>query len=347
MDRNIIGGGVCRAGGRVAPREGGVDRNLPSAPLTAPPGLSLPARGAWIATFAGWRERIRGARRSPRGGRGSQHHRWRCLPCWRPRRSPRGGVDRNLPSAPLTAPPGLSLPARGAWIATFAGWRERIRGARRSPRGGRGSQHLGESARCGVDRESLPARGAWIATCSMMLENGDVLVAPREGGVDRNMMAELTPCRVNPSLPARGAWIATLMRRDLGRCRSGSLPARGAWIATQVSRVAKASGQSLPARGAWIATTRCPLAATAAVAPREGGVDRNTKQLSTRVEEGSRSPRGGRGSQPVSGRDPADQLSSLPARGAWIATFHEEAREDHSLGRSPRGGRGSQPHHPD
>ena len=123
-------------------------------------------------------------------------------------------------------------------------------------------------------------------------------VAPREGGVDRNTITRTAPQSIWKSPPARGAWIATPAWRRMLPCLQ-SPPARGAWIATRTSRDSSVdSWRSPPARGAWIATIgRTPLPATVGVAPREGGVDRNSNagQVLCRAE-------------------------SPPARGAWIAT---------------------------
>ena len=188
---------------RVAPRAGGVDRNINGGPSTSS-ARSPPARGAWIATCGGIARWERwGQRRPPRGGRGSQHRAQQRVLGRHGRVAPRaGGVDRNFLLA-ITLPPRLaSPPARGAWIATRDRSSRSIRRTGRPPRGGRGSQPVRRSTERGR-RRSPPARGAWIATCQ------DSSEAVQRG-----------------SPPARGAWIATAAA---GRRRGGDTgrPPRG------------------------------------------------------------------------------------------------------------------------
>ena len=95
-----------------------------------------------------------------------------------------GSVDRNLKTHTELLSTTKSLPARGAWIEIYI-LHMRI------------AQHEG----------SLPARGAWIEIMQFLLFPPIVIVAPREGSVDRNHKPNAQSVIIGLSLPARGAWI--------------------------------------------------------------------------------------------------------------------------------------------
>ena len=274
---------------------------------------------------SGARTRNGTLRRPPRGGRGSQRVGSRDRRCWRPVAPREGGVDRNSVVGAIV------IPCRNV-----------------APREG------------GVDRNSDPAAFGV-----------NMLVAPREGGVDRNHPESLQVIPSSAGRPPRGGRGSQLLRRaheqhaarvapreggvDRNRGRSSgtplpkpSPPARGAWIATRTPpRTSPATPGSPPARGAWIATggrhshRQGPL-----VAPREGGVDRNSRRaFSSAHRRCSRPPRGGRGSQPHPAALDGVLAGSRPPRGGrGSQLFGGKALRATKDGRPPRGGRGSQPH---
>ena len=296
VDRNTDVPGLLGRFVEVAPREGGVDRNdwpyastgngrcrpprggrgsqLLGQCLETDATASPPARGAWIAT----------ARRSPKWRPGSVAPREggvdrniaRLMPSPRAWVAPReGGVDRNIIPSQGTRP-AECRPPRGGRGSQRRSRRPRGSARRRPPRGGRGSQPV-EGVRFDLARVSPPARGAWIATCRRGTGSRRARVAPREGGVDRNIRRE--PCLLAGACrPPRGGRGSQL----IGEVRQGRLR----WVAPREGGVDRnrfpapslpCQRMSPPARGAWIATTNAsaPLSSQA-VAPREGGVDRNT-----------------------------------------------------------------------
>ena len=239
----------------VASREGGVDRNDQTDHIMASGMSSPPARGAWIATRSApgpcsspWSPPARGAwiattsrgrccadtavasreggvdrnplnvtsglrpeSRLPRGGRGSQpvlrHH----PPPAPPSPPARGAWIATVPRRTWSRC-GLSPPARGAWIATHAIARARQTRTRRLPRGGRGSQLL-----------------------NLLLESKLVMVASREGGVDRNeAFRKLGPAE--KEVASREGGVDRNSVQAGGSGSAASPPARGAWIAILRSR---------------------------------------------------------------------------------------------------------------
>ena len=207
---------------RVALREGGVDRNT-SGTIVTPATKGRPPRGGRGSQRAQLADQLARRRRPPRGGRGSQHE-FAGDVAARPRRPPRGGrgSQQSRGRAPRSA--AASPSARGAWIATTSGRWARTSSSRRPPRGGRGSQHHVEG-RCGLRRSRPPRGGRGSQQFRRAEPHGNVWVALREGGVDRNhhrrreRQAEASPS-------ARGAWIATFRALALG-CWPGCRPPRG------------------------------------------------------------------------------------------------------------------------
>ena len=174
---------------RVAPREGGVDRNTPGPP-TSPPRLGG---------------------RPPRGGRGSQLQRGVGRLGGADRVAPReGGVDRNGKLLQMSTSCGAVAPREGGVDRNSgsAARRKSTAAEGRPPRGGRGSQLPAVNAGIGR-RGSPPARGAWIATCSGPCGSGCRGRRPPRGGRGSQLGDPGDRGGVRGSPPARGAWIAT------------------------------------------------------------------------------------------------------------------------------------------
>ena len=234
--------------------------------------------------------------RPPRGGRGSQ------LGFFRPilvklTVAPReGGVDRN--PCPVRGSRGVpSRPPRGG------------RGSQhplplevpypmpcRPPRGGRGSQRDCPDCQDGQGW-SPPARGAWIATFVGSYMGRQGIVAPREGGVDRNY-GTVPHAAVQQSRPPRGGRGSQRVASRPASGLRGRPPRGGRGSQRQEPGFREARRLSPPARGAWIATLHSGRAHKSVfVAPREGGVDRNNHLRASERPRRRRPPRGGRGSQ--------------------------------------------------
>ena len=154
-----------------------------------------------------------------------------------------------------------------------------------------------------------------------------VVVASREGGVDRNASITRIAARDQCRLPRGGRGSQLTQGGAMFEVRE-SPPARGAWIATLPSLEGPLCSSSPPARGAWIATRCAPKPQRwHPVASREGGVDRN--MLADRVDTlgGVASREGG-----VDRNMLADRVDTL----GGVASREGGVDRNHLLRRLPR-----------
>ena len=180
----------------------------------------------------------------------------------------RGGVDRNLRSAPTITCAADGRPLRGG-VDRNATRRTARRRVQVAPFAGAWIETCRKRL-CASARHVAPFAGAWIETPMHADAPSKPPGRPLRGGVDRNILPRRRRARSRVA-PFAGAWIETLMRRQSTRSRQVA-PFAGAWIETPIGWISGSRGRAVaPFAGAWIETSDVrPQTADARVAPFAG-----------------------------------------------------------------------------
>ncbi len=231
--------------------------------------MSLPARGRG-SKHAVCRLVGQAQRRSPHGGVDRNLYDYLA---YTPSasRSPHGGVDRNVDAARVDAKL-VVAPRTGAWIETSA-WRPSWALPSSLPARGRGSKQRRQHHHA-RGAASLPARGR---------------------GSKHQVVRPVVQSRV---APRTGAWIETPAAPRPPRSRQ-SLPARGRGSKRAGRRRPPGLVASLPARGRGSKRERGEERADLRRRSPHGGVDRNQMGDAAWAARGGSLPARGRGSKPV------------------------------------------------
>ena len=263
--------------------------------------------------------------RSPRGERHALHFLFGRT-CYFNPRSPRGERRVRISAETATTEFQSTLPARGATLSPVASLQLSAYFNPRSPRGERPNSaiYIGD-----LDAISIhaPREGSDAVRHRHKRGGHSISIhAPREGS-DRTREAAFSfALSFQSTLPARGATLVPRGKPATVSVFQSTLHARGATGINATQKALFAFQSTLPARGATIVEMYhlCGCEKISIHAPREGSDPLRLSMSASYRDFNPRSPRGERRWRTATLRPEIGFQSTLPARGATVATSNVE-----------------------